>query len=713
VSNFDSLHPLVRHHIANSLGWRSLREFQDAVIPDVLGGRHMIILAPTAGGKTEAAFFPLISRLLEHRWDGLGILYVCPLKALLNNLFTRLSNYCRLLGLSCGIWHGDIGQSERNGIQRDPPALLLTTPESLEVMLLSGRVDHERLFSRVRAVVIDEIHAFAGDDRGWHLLSVLSRITRIAGQELQRIGLSATVGNPQQLLEWMTGGCSGERAMHVPPPGTADGADVIADAVGSLQNAATVISRLYLGRKRLTFVDSRSRVEELGRLLKAAGVSTHLTHSSLSREHRHDSEKAFAEGNDCVIVASSVLELGIDVGDLDRVIQIDSPATIAGFLQRMGRTGRRPDTKRNCLFLATSNWALLAATALIDLWRSGYVEAVVPPPLPLHILAQQIMAIAVQQGGVTRRTLREWLERVPNLGDLSDETLEQLIQWMVSRELLWDDHGLLWFGRQGDRVYGHRNFMELFAVFVSQPVFEIMHGRKHVGSMDELTFVTRPQGPSVLQLGGRAWNVTRIEWKQRVAYVEPAEEAGIARWLGTARPISQKIAAMTRTLLCDTTDRPFWSQRARNVMHALRSACPWLQDSHTVLLPARSSGYLWYTFAGTKANLALASELRKRLDVPVKSNHLLLRIDSTGSIAEITAAIDLLRHLSPAQIHPDIDERAIQGLKFSDCLSPELARQVMQERYADSDGLSICLREPLLSISERGANGGGFEGLIT
>ena len=374
MTAFDQLHPALQHHIVNSLGWRELRPFQEKVIPSVLAGEHLIVLAPTAGGKTEAALFPVLSRMLSDGWNGLSVLYVCPIKALLNNLDVRLQRYCSLLGRRSALWHGDVKTSARRRILKDPPDCLLTTPESLEVMLVSRQVDRQSFFSNLRVVVVDEIHAFAGDDRGWHLLSVLERISRLAGRELQRLGLSATVGNPEDLLEWLAGSCEGKRRVMLPPTSDDGEPDVKLDFVASLSNAAMVISRLHRGEKRLVFLDSRARVEELATRLREFDVDTFATHSSLSPEQRHQAEEAFTAREDCVIVATSVLELGIDVGDLDRVIQIDAPPTVSSFLQRMGRTGRRSGTKRNCLFLATSDDALLQAAALIRRGRMSLLS---------------------------------------------------------------------------------------------------------------------------------------------------------------------------------------------------------------------------------------------------------------------------------------------------------------------------------------------------
>lgn len=176
--------------------------------------------------------------------------------------------------------------------------------------------------------------------------------------------------------------------------------DVQLDFVGSLANAAKVISLLHQGEKRLVFCDSRSRVEQLAVSLRSYGVDTFVSHSSVGLDERRQAEEAFAQRQNCVIVATSSLELGLDVGDLDRVIQIDAPGTVSSFLQRMGRTGRRSNTTRNCLFLATSDEGLLRAAALIELWRRGYIEPVIAPRCPYHILAQQLMALILQERGV-------------------------------------------------------------------------------------------------------------------------------------------------------------------------------------------------------------------------------------------------------------------------------------------------------------------------
>ncbi|MFZ5872040.1 MAG: DEAD/DEAH box helicase, partial [Actinomycetota bacterium] len=180
MSPVDRLHPVVLHHVANTLGWPGLRPLQEAAIDPLLDGDDALLIAPTAGGKTEAAIFPLLSAAASTGWTGLSVLYVCPLRALLNNLHPRLSTYASWTGHRVGLWHGDTGDTARRRVLAEPPEILLTTPESLEAMLVSTRVDPHALFADLRVVVVDEVHAFAGDDRGWHLLAVLARLPRLA-----------------------------------------------------------------------------------------------------------------------------------------------------------------------------------------------------------------------------------------------------------------------------------------------------------------------------------------------------------------------------------------------------------------------------------------------------------------------------------------------------------------------------------------------------
>jgi ATP-dependent Lhr-like helicase len=347
VGGFDRLHPHLRHAIVHDLGWRVLRPVQEYTIDAVLDGDNAVVLAPTAGGKTEAALFPILSQILTEERTPVAALYVCPIRALLNNLEDRLQGYARMVGLDVFKWHGDVGESRKQAFRQAPGHILMTTPESLEVMLISARTDARHLFRGLSTVVIDEVHAFAGDDRGAHLAALMERLVVLCGRDVQRLGLSATVGNPEVIGQWLQG--SSQRPFRlVDPPKLPVTRVLELDACDDLDQAALGIARKVRGKKTLVFVESRSKAERVAQSISGSGVEVFIHHSSVSRADRTLAEEQFAHGRNTAIVCTSTMELGIDVGDLDQVLQVDAPATVASFLQRLGRTGRRPDTTATC-----------------------------------------------------------------------------------------------------------------------------------------------------------------------------------------------------------------------------------------------------------------------------------------------------------------------------------------------------------------------------
>jgi ATP-dependent Lhr-like helicase len=689
VSGVDRLHPGVVHHIVNTLGWLGLRPLQEAAIEPLADGVDALLLAPTAGGKTEAALFPLLTAMIENGWRGLSLLYVCPLRALLNNLHPRVDAYARWVGRSAEVWHGDIGQSRRRRMLVERPDILLTTPESLESLLVSRQVDAHEFFADLRAVIVDEVHAFAGDDRGWHLLAVLERVARLAHRPLQRIGLSATVGNPDELLHWLQGTVRRPGTVIAPPAAQAvPAAEVGLDYVGSIPNAATVIGALYQGEKRLVFCETRSQAEQLAFALRAGSVTTFVSHSSLSVDERRQAEHAFAEARDCVIVSTSTLELGIDVGDLDRVIQLDAPRTVASFLQRLGRTGRRPGASRNTLFLATRRDALLRAAGLLSLWQDGYIEPVHAPPSPRHIAAQQVLALCLQEGRVGGSTLPQWWGGLP----VFDETLPEIIRWLVETRHLERDAGMLFIGPEAERRYGRRNFMELLTVFTAAPEFTVLHGRQAVGSTDPLMLMRKVDGPCVLSLGGRAWHVVHIDWARQRCYVEPADLPARSRWQGALPPESFELCQAQRSVLLGATPDVGLSQRAQNALKVVRE-----ESSHQVwdkgtVLEHRSNERWWWTWAGGRGNATLAAALDALIDPENRPDNHRLRIRDDVTPAVLKHALGAMSASeTPA---PAVVDDAVRKLKFSEILPPELATHTLAARLRDARAARTIARAP-------------------
>lgn len=684
MSAFECLHPAIQHHIVNSLGWRTLRPLQEEAVKPILDGKSALFIAPTAGGKTEAAAFPLLSRLVSENWEPISILYVCPLKALLNNLEIRLRPYADWLGRRVGLWHGDIKPGHRNQILKDPPDILLATPESLEVMLVSRRTEHGNLFANVRVVVMDEIHAFAGDDRGWHLLAVLARISRLSAHDIQRVGLSATVGNPEDLLKWLKGSSDSTGAVIAPARRDSIRPDVEADYVGNLNNAAIVISKLHRGEKRLVFCDSRSQVELLAGKLRQLGIQVFVSHSSLSVDERQRAEAAFAGARNCVIVATSTLELGIDVGDLDRVIQIDAPPTVSAFLQRLGRTGRRPGTRRNCLFLATSEESFLRTLGLLELWSEGYIEPVNPPQKPYPILAQQVMALCLQESGIGRHTWSEWLTGVFCKAQLSPAESEALIKYMVQQGYLFEDQGLLSMGDVGEKNFGNRNYMQLFSVFDTFPLFAVYYGRKELGTVHQLTFQVKHDEPVSLSLGGHFWRVNHVDWKRRQVFVEPSTEPGKSRWFSADQPLSYELCQAMLRVLAGSVPAVSISRRAIAEREALLSDYEWA-DGDKAAIVSEEKGISWWTFGGGILNSALAFRLKQR-QMSLRYDNFALHFKGHRILEHVAGSIREM--LEVEEIFPLVTDEVRSGYKFGECVPGPLLEAMISMRFSCNEAWS-------------------------
>ncbi|MFG3322347.1 DEAD/DEAH box helicase [Streptomyces sp. NPDC048171] len=710
----DRLDPVVLHHIVNTLGWPDLRPLQRTAITPLMDGEDAVLLAPTAGGKTEAACFPLLSAMVEQRWTGTSVLYLCPLKALLNNLVTRVDTYAQWLGRRAALWHGDTKESQRQRLRSEAPDILLTTPESLEAMLIGVKTDHARLLGKVRAVVVDEVHAFAGDDRGWHLLAVLERLERVTGWPIQRIGLSATVGNPEHLLHWLQGAKGGSRTGRVVAPGVklpdsaGTGArrgdttgqlprpagEVELDYVGSLDNAAKLIAALHRGEKRLVFCDSRRQVEELGAALRARDVTVFLSHASLSVDERTRSEQAFAEARDCVIVSTSTLELGIDVGDLDRVIQVDAPSTVASFLQRIGRTGRRTGTVRNCLFLTTRGDTLLQAAALLLLWSRGWVEPVLPPPDPRHLVAQQLLAVTLQQHTLGDQLWdRQWNGLPP-----FDRSAEPILRHLTKEGFLDNDGGLLFAGPEAERRFGKRHFIELTASFTAPPQFTVLSGRSEIGRTDPSVLTEERPGPRRLLLGGRSWQVTYIDWLRKRVFVEPADGGGVAKWMsGGIAGLSYTLTRAMREVLLGENPPVSLTRRAKACLAEQREsdAADTVHPAGT-LVTSTGGDVRWWTWAGYRANATLASTLQSVTDPLQRPTDCWLRLREGITPTDWRAARE---DVGEGLVLPDVDPRAVRGLKFAAALPERLAVATVAARLADFESARAVLSESVRFVA--------------
>ena len=691
MAGIERLHPHLQHAIVHDLGWRSLRPVQDLTIEAILDGCNSVVLAPTAGGKTEAAIFPLLSRVLTENLKPVSVLYVCPIRALLNNQEERLQSYARMVGLEVFKWHGDVSDSRKQRFRESPAHILMTTPESLEVMMISARTDARAIFEGLSAVVIDEVHAFAADDRGAHLASLMERLVSMCGRDVQRIGLSATVGNPQVIGQWLQG--SSRRPFRlVDPPRPKVDRGLRLDLCADIAEAAAGIGQLARGKKSLVFVESRSKAEKIAHALAGTGVEVFIHHSSVSRADRTLAEEQFARGQNTAIVCTSTMELGIDVGDLDQVFQVDAPASVASFLQRLGRTGRRANTRANCTFFCLSSESLLQSVALLRLAEAGWVEDVQPAAHAMHVLAHQVMALILQEGGISRHKLLPWVEAAYPFSSIRSERLQELIDTMLERQILYEADGLLSLGQRGEKLYGRKNFFELYAVFTAPPVMRVQHGKEDVGYIQAL-FVSmhdRNKGPLCFRLSGRAWEVGQIDWSRSVLHVRPAEHGRVPSWLGLPGVLSTRLCQGMMDVLMHEHEQQEagWLTRTAAVeLASMRESYAGLLEEGTAPLEDHPDGVQWHTFAGGAVNRLLAAGLEKKSGKKWVAGNLSVRCKDLPA----TAAGDAIRGLADLdweRVSADAARDMARGMlsKFQPCLPEDAEDRLLAERLLDHPG---------------------------
>ena len=606
MSVFARFSPRLQEAIVSRLGWSSLRPVQEAAGEAILAGDNAVILAPTAGGKTEASIFPTLSQLVDQAPSGVGALYIAPIKALLNNQADRLGRYTEMVGLRRFVWHGDTTDHARRAFLREPTDLLMTTPESLEVMLISSRVDKGRIFGDWRVVIIDEIHALAGTDRGAHLLSVLERLARYTRHDVQRIGLSATVGNPVAILKWLQG-TSKRPGRIVDPPRQPNRRQLLVLQREDLAALAQEAARRAHGKKSLFFCQSRSTTEAVAEHMRRAGTTVFVHHSAVSREERQIAEERFHHGTDACIVCTSTLELGIDVGDLDGVLQAEAPDTVSSFLQRMGRTGRRAGQAANTTFFCETTEGVLQAIALIELAKSGWVESIDVDPRCWPVLIHQLLALSLASNGVSAEDAWCHLSQVPDFQGVERSEFDRLVEALLRDDSLRLASGRLVLGPASERRFGRRNFMELYAVFSSPQTYTVQTaGGQPLGSLNQ-DFVDRlVDGVSTFLLGGRAWAVLRVQHDDRRVVVEPAPRGRQPTWGGfLPQFLGFELCQKILTILRSDEIYPYLDENAAAALAAHR------ESMAEILYPGKDGVEVdegevrWWTFAGGRINSTL------------------------------------------------------------------------------------------------------------
>ena len=630
MSVFSRFPERLQHAIAN-LGFTSLRPVQELAGEAILDGKNAVVLAPTAGGKTEASIFPIMAGLMESPPSGVGALYVAPIKALLNNQEIRLGEYVEMVGLRRFVWHGDAAKTRKEAFSRDATELLMTTPESLEVMLMSPRVPVQRLFKDLRYVVIDEIHAFAGTDRGAHLMSVLERLAGISEHDVQRIGLSATVGNPEQIGKWLTGTSKRECVVIDPPRPKANRLIKIylREDVGEFAKAAV---QEGLGKKSLFFCQSRALTESVADHMRDSEMDVFVHHGSVSKEERYAAEERFASGTNACIVATSTLELGIDVGGLDLTFQANAPSTVSSFLQRMGRTGRREGSVANMTFLCEDAVGVVQNTALVLLAAKGWVEDVPDETRAWPVLVHQILAQTEQHGGISVERCWQMISRVPDFRGITEDEYLGLIEHMKRERYLFEAGGLLSMGETAEKVFGKKNFLELYAVFSSPVLYKVQtEAKRDIGSLEQ-GFVDRlVEDMSTFLLGGRAWMVLAIYHGERLVRVKAAPRGKKPSWGGfLPQFLGYEVCQQMKAVLTSDEDYPFLDASAKAALAEWRDDLGALLRRSIEPLQYDGSAVTWWTFAGGRINQTLKYAIEWKEGWKVVTDNFSVRIHGSG-----------------------------------------------------------------------------------
>lgn len=703
---FSRLHPSVRYVVSSTLGWRSLRPIQENAIAPLLRGDTTLVIAPTAGGKTEAAMLPIFTRLLDERWAPTSILYLAPLRALLNDLGDRLGDLATHLGLSVAVWHGDVSQAERRKISSNPPDVLLTTPESLEVLLSLASDERRGLLVNIRTVIVDEAHAFYGIDRGTQLLSLLERLARWTGGDIQRVGLSATIGNPDDLVMWLNGTRAAPTTLVRVPTSVERTESFEVFLRPSLPGVVSEIAR-FSDEKLIAFCRTRADVEELAHSLSEHGLDAWPHHSALSRENREESERAFRDAPRGILVATSTLELGIDIGDLDRVVQVEAPSTVASLLQRLGRTGRRGGVAR-MTFIAKTVESLVLIAALLTLHARGWIEPLEAPWRPFPVLVQQMMAIVVQHAGISRSRLRDELAGNAAFVRIAETEIDTVIDTLIEQDILTMVDGSLTFGNVGEQLFGFRNFMELASVFTGTESVTVRSGSRDVGTLDRW-FIDEmlARDRSSFLLNGRAWKVEQWPGADSILEVSSTSTASAPLFLGGGVVLSYEVMQAVREVLgglkpldAILPSTAAVDTNARDAISAARTEMV-AQNLAETVIPLVNEGSFWqlFTYAGLRANRLLADAVFELLNLPTTVTNTSIKIRSQTIDSEAVARrLKMLNREIMESLCGSRTTRQMQLTKFAFVLSQRELQAFQNERLYDLVGALAIGARPLKII---------------
>ncbi|MCF3500511.1 DEAD/DEAH box helicase [Stenotrophomonas geniculata] len=627
---FHLLHPRIQRYLWAEQ-WEALREVQELAIPLVLrADQDVIIAASTASGKTEAAFLPALTHLLNTDEEGL-IVYISPLKALINDQFERLQRLCEDLEVPVWPWHGDISGSTKQRFFKHPRGVLLITPESLEAMLCNRGTSVAAAFSKLIYIVVDELHAFIGSERGKQLQSLMHRIDVLLRRRTPRLGLSATLGDFSSAGRFLRAGpspalvnaASNDNALQLvikgyEEPGAPNGPE---DEPTAPNAVSQHLYRTLCGTNNLIFPNSRREVERythlLNRLSEQDGRPREFWphHGSLSKEIRTDTEAALKQKErPATAVCTNTLELGIDIGAVKSIAQIGPPPSVASLRQRLGRSGRRKGEPAVLRGYVIEN-AIDADSPLETRLRLATVQTIAsvflltqkwyePPSvngLHLSTLVQQLLSSIAQYGGLKAAQAYQLLCTDPGpFHGLSQDAFAELLRHLGQEQILiQDSSGLLLHGPVGDKLVNHYTF---YAAFSVDEEFRIVASGKTLGTLPVSQLLSPDQR---ILFGGRTWLVEQVEDAQKTIYVAAAKGGNPPLFNGSGGQVHTQVRQTMRRLYQQELEPVFLDPTASRFLQEAQSAYFHLGMDGKLLLD-QSSNLLLLTWLGDSANEAIA-----------------------------------------------------------------------------------------------------------
>ena len=650
MSAFDRYAPFVQDYIYRNR-WENLRAIQVAAADAIFNtDENVLLTASTASGKTEAAFFPIITLFSEAPPTSVGCIYIGPLKALINDQFTRLTDLCDEADIPVWHWHGDVAQSHKSRLMKRPSGILQITPESLEAMLLHKHAAIPKLFGDLRFVVIDEVHSLLRGDRGGQTLCLIERLSRIAGVNPRRIGLSATIGDPEKTGEFLSLGTGRKTIIpkievkgskwrlsmehfYVKDVQAAEGKD-IQDALPVLEektadapkNADPGIGYIYehtRGKKCLVFVNSREECETVTTTLRQyCDIQNErdrflIHHGNLSASYRETAEGIMKDDSQYMTtVTTATLELGIDIGRLERAFQIDAPWTVSSFLQRMGRTGRREsppemwfvmredEPEARAMLPATIPWKLLQGIALVQLYlEERWCE---PPRLDrfaYSLLYHQTMSTLASCGEMSPKALADRILRLHYFHRVSQDDYKILLRHLIKTDHIQQtEQGGLIVGLAGERVV---NSFKFYGVFVESEEYTVRSESQELG-----TVCLPPPVGEKLAIAGHVWVVLDVDHKRHLVYCEQVKGSIPAYFGECPGDLHTKILQRMRKVLKEDKQYPYLMQNAVARLDQARFTAEHSGAADTPLINLGGNMWCLLPWVGTYPFLAMERFLK-------------------------------------------------------------------------------------------------------